>query len=75
MAEDPVEAFRRTARVERDQLPAVVEQLDPEEAARLTGLLQDALDRRHDEIVTSIDQGMGMVPRPLRGPVKKALGV
>lgn len=75
MAQDPVEAFRRTARVQRDELPALLEHLDPDEAVRLTELLQSALDRRHDEIETSVDEGLGMVPRPLRGPVKKILGV
>lgn len=75
MAQDPVEAFRRTARVQRDELPALLERLDPDEIARLTELLQSALDRRHEEIETSVDEGLGMVPRPLRGPVKKILGV
>lgn len=75
MAPDPVDAFRRTALVERDQVPRVVEDLAPDELAQLTGLLETALERRHDEIARAIDEGLGMVPRPLRGPVKKIVGV
>ena len=75
MAQDPVEAFRRTARIQRDEVPSLVEELEDDEAGRLTELLESALERRHDEIERSIDDGVGMVPRPLRGPVKKALGV
>lgn len=75
MGGDPVESFRRTARISEEELPDVVHQLAPDEVAHLAELLQAALDRRRDEIRTSIDEGMGMVPRPLRGPVKKVLGV
>ena len=75
MAQDPVEAFRRTARVQPDEVPTLVEELQDDEAAQLTELLQSALERRHDEIERSIDDGLSMVPRPLRGPVKKVLGV
>lgn len=75
MAQDPVETFRRTARVQRHEVPRLVEELEDDEAARLTELLQSALERRHDEIATSIDDGLSMVPRPFRGSVKKILGV
>ena len=75
MARDPVEEFRRTARVAPDAVPRLVHDLDEDEAADLTRLLQSALDRRHDEITASVDEGMGMIPRPLRGTIKKVLGV
>lgn len=75
MGHDPTDAFCRAAGVERHEAPSILDELDPAQASRLTELLRSALERRHDEIETAIDEGLRMVPRPLRGPVKKIVGV
>lgn len=75
MGHDPTDAFCRAAGVERHEAPSILDELDPAQASGLTDLLQSALERRHDEIARAVDEGLGMVPRPLRGPVRKIVGV
>ena len=72
---DAVDRFSRVARVDRSRLPDLLDDCSEDEVGRLADLLESALQARHDEVSTSIDDGLGMVPRPLRRPVKKVLGV
>ncbi len=75
MSSDPIDAMCHRGRFARSDLPAFVDELTPDEATRLAELFHRAVDRRKDELEESIDEGLTLVPRPLRGPVKKILGV
>lgn len=48
--------------------------LDAASVERLTGLVVEEKRRRAEALSTAIDDGLGMVPRPLRKIVKKLVG-
>lgn len=55
--------------------PAAFGELDDEALARFAELIRRAKDRRAAEILGAIDASLAMVPRLLRPPVRKVLGV
>lgn len=57
----------------RAPLPPSVAALGAEQQAVLQRALRGALDEQHRALVQAMDDGLGFVPRLLRGAVKKAL--
>lgn len=55
-------------------VPAEIEALGPEAATRLRALVASAEERQEREAEASLDAALRIVPRPLRGVVRKVLG-
>jgi len=53
--------------------PGGLKTLDDEELAHLAKLLHDAKQRQLAQLETAIDEALGIVPRLVRGPVRKVL--
>jgi hypothetical protein len=58
-----------------DQLPPPPPSLDRAHGAELTALTEQALRRQRRELSLAIDRAFDHIPRPLRGAVRRALGV
>jgi hypothetical protein len=69
------ERGQRLARELRAELPPAIAGLDAADAERLAELLAGARERQHTALIGAVDDGLGFVPRLLRGPVKRALGL
>jgi hypothetical protein len=69
---DPHADLRRELRAE---IPPAIAALSDAEQARLAELLRAARERQRAALERALDDGLGFVPRMLRGPVKKALGL
>jgi hypothetical protein len=69
---DPVADLKRELRAE---VPPAIAALPETEVAALAGMLGDARERQRAALERALDEGLGFVPRLLRGPVKKALGL
>ena len=54
-------------------LPAGITALGPEITARVEALVRDAEQRQAEEAEHALDRAMRIVPRPLRGIVRKVL--
>ncbi len=63
---------RREDQVER-VLPAGIAALGPEANARVQQLVRAAERRQVQEAARALDEALGLVPRPLRGVVRKVL--
>jgi hypothetical protein len=48
---------------------------DPEGLARLAEAITHARARHRRELATATEQALSHVPRPLRGPVRKVIGL
>jgi hypothetical protein len=70
--DDPVARLEQTL---RGPLPPTVAALDPEVVAALADTLQDAKRRLAEVVLAALDESMRHVPLPLRGLVRKVLGV
>lgn len=55
-------------------VPAEIGALGPEAATRLRELVAAAEERQEREAAESLETALRIVPRPLRGVVKKVLG-
>ena len=55
------------------ELPAGITALGPEVSARVQQLVRDAERRQTQEADRALDKALGIVPRPLRGVVRKVL--
>lgn len=53
--------------------PEGLSTLTDEELTHLADLLHDAKQRQSQELDAAIEQALGIVPRLMRGPVRKAL--
>lgn len=49
--------------------------MKPAEAAKLTALVDAAIDEQRAQLREAVDNGFDVIPRLLRLPVKKLLGV
>jgi hypothetical protein len=55
------------------ELPPGIAALGPEVAERLDAMVRDAHARQRQELADALDQTLRIVPRPLRGVVRKVL--
>jgi hypothetical protein len=55
------------------ELPPAFGELAPADAERLAAMLRDAREQQQRALAQAIDDGLGFVPRLLRGVVRKAL--
>jgi hypothetical protein len=53
--------------------PAAIASLEASEIETLRGLLVSARERQREALERAVDDGLGFLPRLLRGAVKKAL--
>ncbi len=58
-----------------EDLPDGLGALAPEQVEHLAGLIRAARDRQDERLAEGAAAALTVVPRPLRGPVRKALGV
>jgi hypothetical protein len=58
-----------------DRLPEPPPSLDGERARELTALTADVLARQRAELTTSLELSLRQVPAPLRGIVRRLLGL
>lgn len=72
MADDPVVALARDLRVEPTRI-AFLAQVDPQTLVTLHAALQDAHARQERELAAAFEGTISVVPRPLRGRVRKLL--
>ena len=56
------------------QLPSGVKALGPEAEARIEKLVADARQRQQQELAGALEQTLKIVPKPLRGLVRKVVG-
>lgn len=54
---------------------AIVKQLSEAESAELLGMIKTVRKSRFKAMLSSIDEALDHLPRMLRGPAKKILGV
>jgi hypothetical protein len=59
----------------RADVPRGIAALPAADRETLTRLVRDARHRQRAALEQALDDGLGFVPRMLRGPVKKALGL
>lgn len=59
----------------RAELPDGFGALTDADATRLAETLQAARRRQADELAAAADDALGHLPRPLRGPVRKLVGL
>jgi hypothetical protein len=57
-----------------DRLPDPPASLDGKHCAELTAHTEAALQRQRGELAASIDKAFELIPWPLRGVVRRALG-
>jgi len=62
-------------RVELGDLPPGLDGLTAEQAAHLATLVRAAKERQAERLAEGAAATLSVVPRPLRGPVRRALGV
>ncbi len=55
------------------RLPDGLSTLNDEELAHLAGLLHDAKQRQSEALEAAIEEALGIVPRLVRGSVRKVL--
>ncbi len=67
------EPLRELERLVGAPLPDAVRGLKPEQIATLTAAVETALLRQQADLAAAIDDGLGFVPRMLRGVVKKTV--
>lgn len=70
--DDPVARLEESL---RGPLPPSVAALEPQVLATLADALQDARRRLGEDLLAALDESMRHVPLPLRGLVRKVLGV
>jgi hypothetical protein len=58
-----------------DQLPDPPPSLDPDDAKRLRAMTEAALQSQRRELAASLERALGHIPRPLRGAVRRAVGL
>jgi hypothetical protein len=58
-----------------DRIPAPPPSLDSKHAAELTAQTEAALERQRRALADSLDEALQHIPRVLRGPVRRALGL
>jgi hypothetical protein len=56
-------------------LPPAIAGLPDKQVAKLAVLVGDSRHRQQAALAKALDDGLSFVPRLLRGPVKKALGL
>lgn len=56
------------------QLPPGVKALGPEAEAKLDKLVADARARQQQELAGALEETLKIVPKPLRGVVRKVVG-
>jgi len=54
-------------------VPREINELGPEVAARVTALVEAAEERQSREAEQAVEQALAIVPKPLRGLVRKVL--
>jgi len=54
-------------------VPREIDELGPEVAARVTALVEAAEERQSREAEQAVEQALAIVPKPLRGLVRKVL--
>jgi hypothetical protein len=67
----------RAARMARqpDHLPAAPASLDSEHAAELSAQVDAALKRQRRELTDALERALEHIPRPLRGAVRRVMGL
>ncbi len=58
-----------------DELPEGLGALSSKQVEHLAGLIRAAKERQDERLAEGAAAALTVVPRPLRGPVRKALGV
>jgi hypothetical protein len=58
-----------------DRIPDPPRSLDEERATELTATTEDALRRQRRALAASLAHALDHIPRPLRGTVRRALGL
>ncbi|WP_354697717.1 hypothetical protein DSM112329_03356 [Paraconexibacter sp. AEG42_29] len=59
--------------MDTEELPAGITALGPDTVARVRALVAAAEQRQAEEADAALDTALGIVPRPLRGVVRKVL--
>jgi hypothetical protein len=59
----------------KGQIPNPPSSLDREHAQALSALTEAALRRQRRELAESLDAALDHIPRPLRGAVRRVLGL
>jgi hypothetical protein len=58
-----------------DQLPDPPASLDPKRAAELRTQTEAALRRQRSELASALERALEQIPRPLRGAVRRVVGL